>query len=96
MSGLHEGQYASYLREIGYKSKIVSFEPQRDAYQVAICTRAALIQDWIAINTCSRREATEWKILYIAENGLAGLCCIYGQRQPFIEGGLRYSSERKK
>jgi FkbM family methyltransferase len=43
--GAHTGEYATWLREIGYRGGIISFEPQAEAF-AALCERAMSDSSW--------------------------------------------------
>ena len=44
--GAHDGEYAEELREIGYKGRIVSFEPVQSSYE-ALVRKAKRFGNWI-------------------------------------------------
>ena len=47
--GANEGQYASHLRRIGYRKKIISFEPSLNAYKV-LNLKSIKDENWTAYN----------------------------------------------
>ena len=48
--GANVGQYAQKMRTLGYKGRIVSFEPQPDAFQL-LRQKAAVDSNWQAVET---------------------------------------------
>jgi len=47
--GANSGQYAVFMRQIGFKGKIVSFEPLREAYD-ELKRKASRDKDWSVLN----------------------------------------------
>jgi FkbM family methyltransferase len=47
--GAHMGEYAMRLRNLGYQGRIVSFEPQAEAF-AALSKRALVDEDWVALH----------------------------------------------
>lgn len=64
--GANAGQYGRHLRAIGYKGKIVSFEPQPDAF-LKLEERAATDPNWTVVKTAVGDEAREIE-LNVANN----------------------------
>jgi FkbM family methyltransferase len=64
--GANVGQYASQLREIGYRGPIVSFEPVEAAYrELARC--AAADGRWSARH-CALGAVTETRVIHVSRN----------------------------
>lgn len=56
--GANSGQYGTHLRAIGYRGKIVSFEPQPDAF-LKLTEKAAADPNWIVVKTAMGDENGE-------------------------------------
>ncbi len=65
--GANEGQYGSYLREIGYRGQIVSFEPMARAHEV-LAARARSDLDWKVAQRCAIGESRRTVELQVAGN----------------------------
>jgi FkbM family methyltransferase len=64
--GANTGQYAVELRELGYKGRIVSFEPQQQAFD-ALQQKAANRHNWKVFH-CALGEKKETATINIAAN----------------------------
>lgn len=64
--GANVGQYAKYLRDTGYKGRIVSFEPLSSAYQL-LAEAAALDPKW-EIRHCALGSETGTSEIFISNN----------------------------
>jgi len=65
--GASVGGYGSELRRLGYKGRIVSFEPLPDAYQ-SLKSAADGAQPWVAVHCALGREPGE-TAMNVASNG---------------------------
>lgn len=59
--GGHVGEYGRYLRDVGYKGRIVSFEPVRESYE-RLCAVAASDGNWQALPIALGAERGEARI----------------------------------
>jgi FkbM family methyltransferase len=59
--GAHFGEYGRRLRALGYKGRIVSFEPVSASYKI-LSKRAGAESNWIAHNVALGREASSAEI----------------------------------
>lgn len=59
--GAHDGEYAHELREIGYRGRIVSFEPVQSSYQ-GLVHKARRARNWVIHNLALGAEEGEKEI----------------------------------
>ena len=79
--GANAGQYARELRALGYKGKIISFEPQSKAYS-ALAKSAENDPEWQAFN-CAIGNKNEQSTINISEN--SGSSSLYDINDISIE-----------
>lgn len=68
--GANTGQYAEMLFSLGYKGKIVSFEPLSDAYK-AMKSKAQKNPNWIAAEQCAIGEFDGEIEINVSENSVS-------------------------
>jgi FkbM family methyltransferase len=79
--GANVGQYASELRELGYKETILSFEPLTDAYK-DLEARSYNDQKWLTFNTAVGNEDTE-SLINVSEMSVSS--SILSMNENFIK-----------
>ena len=84
--GANVGQYATRLRQMGYRGRIVSFEPQRAAF-AALSAAAVRGPAWTVVNVGLGSQAETREINVYADPCLSSMLTL--QQDRYIYGGSR-------
>ncbi len=84
--GANVGQYATRLRQMGYRGRIVSFEPQRAAF-TTLSANATRDPAWTAVNVGLGSQAETREINVYEDPCLSSMLTL--QQDRYIYGGSR-------